>query len=586
MNTGMDAELNRINGDAMAAYLKGDIEKALALVQKGYDINPRNSIILYNLACFNALAGNQDLALDWLEKAVEGGFYAPRKIAEDADLKSLEGHSRFVAALARAADLALRNSASDVAINFASEGEVHRLRMQVNQTYETQDYERGLELIKQAYAIEPKDSKIVYTLACLHVLLGHKEEGLGFLEDSVEAGFYCPAHMGKDSDLESVRSHPRFLACVDKAREKASLQAKQTQGSWADLAKRIVDRITAAMGILDYSATVGSTDGYTTTLQSVTEMAPDAKDRPIYALFKNRDPMTDFDKYLPEETVTFALTTGINVDGLYDFILDTIRMAGPAGEEALGRWDAIQAQIGIDLRKDFFDWFNGDSIELTMKDGNSVMMVKVNDAETAREKVTAVIELGTSKISETISQTPELAPVAMMLGMRTSEAKHKGLEGFQNIHFSMAPQPAVWGVADGYLIFGSSADAIALCLATARGEHPSIRENEVAMREAVIPKAPFVNLSLSDRRGLGEEIAEGLGIASMVSGMMGSFIPEPEVRPIIAKISVMLGKLGPVVRKIDFYKSEASYVTCDGQTWHSRTVTHYFSPEERKSKGL
>ena len=71
----------------------------------------------------------------------------------------------------------------------------------------------------------------------------------------------------------------------------------------------------------------------------------------------------------------------------------------------------------------------------------------------------------------------------------------------------------------------------------------------------------------------------------MVSGMIGTFVPEPKLRPVLAKISGMLGKLTPVVRKIDFYKSEATHTTFDGQMWHSRGVTHYVSPAERAAKG-
>ena len=169
-----------------------------------------------------------------------------------------------------------------------------------------------------------------------------------------------------------------------------------------------------------------------------------------------------------------------------------------------------------------------------------------------------------------------------MLGVRTSPVEHEQLEGFQNLHFAMSPRPAVWGVVDGYLMLGSSADAVALCLATAKGDHPNIRDNARAMSEAVVPAGPFASVSLTDRRGLGEELASGLGIASMVSGMIGTFVPEPKLRPVLAKISGMLGKLTPVVRKIDFYKSEATHTTFDGRMWRTRAMTHYSSPAERK----
>jgi hypothetical protein len=100
------------------------------------------------------------------------------------------------------------------------------------------------------------------------------------------------------------------------------------------------------------------------------------------------------------------------------------------------------------------------------------------------------------------------------------------------------------------------------------------------MSEALVPAGPFVSVSLTDRRGLGEQLATGIGVASMIGGMMGAVVPEPKVRSVIAKISGMLAKLTPVVRKIDFYKSTATHSTFDGQAWHTRTVTHYTSLAE------
>ena len=173
---------------------------------------------------------------------------------------------------------------------------------------------------------------------------------------------------------------------------------------------------------------------------------------------------------------------------------------------------------------------------------------------------------------------------AMMLNLRTAPVKHEALEGFQNLFFSMSPKPIVWGTAEGHLVFGSSADAVALCLETARGKHPDIRQNDRAMKEAILPEGAFTSLSFTDQRHLGREIQEGLGVAAMITGMMGAFVPDREAKPVLARISALIGKLAPVAEKIDFYKSKASVTTFDGRAWRTRQVTHYFSPEERAAE--
>jgi hypothetical protein len=104
------------------------------------------------------------------------------------------------------------------------------------------------------------------------------------------------------------------------------------------------------------------------------------------------------------------------------------------------------------------------------------------------------------------------------------------------------------------------------------------------MAEALLPNGPFHSLTLTDERQFGEQLAEGLGIAAMVTGMLGSFIPEPQVNRALTKVAGIITKLTPVARKIDFFKSTASVTTLDDKGWRTRQVTHYFSPAERSAR--
>lgn len=580
-NSGMTAQASQLNAGAVAAYREGDVEQALALTKQAYDTSSKSSIVLYNLACFNALLGNKDEALTWLEKAVKGGFYAPSKIASDSDLASLRGEPRYVTALDKAAELAGGCCGEDIVINSPKNPEVHRLRMQIKKTYEVKDYEQALKLAEQAYAIAPKDPQVLYILGYLHNLLGHKDRGLELLEDAVHGGFYCPQHISKDPDWESVRCDERYKAALAAAQEKVAELAARKQGDKIAMVTRLIDRLTNAMGILDYTATVGSTDGYATKAESIVALAPNAKDKPIYPVFAKRSQQNDFDRYVPKEAVSFSVSDGIDPGKLYEFVVDSIRLIGPKGEELLAKWAGIQKKVGLDVRKDVVGWIEGGSISVTLADGAGwVWLIKVTDEQMAREKVGAAIAFLSTNLSETVAKDPRFAGLAM-LALRTSPLEHEQLEGFQNVYVGMMPQPGVWGVTDGYLILGSSADAVALCLATAKGDHPSIRENARAMSQAIVPTGPFTSVSLTDQRAMGEELATGVGIGAMMYGMIGTFMPDPKLRPVFSKLSGILAKLAPVVRKINFYKSAAAHTTFDGKVWHSRGVTHYFSPAER-----
>jgi tetratricopeptide (TPR) repeat protein len=584
-NTGMNKQADEHHGKAMAAYRRGDIEQALAETRAAHEADAASSICLYNLACFNALLGHQDEAQSWLEKAVQGGFYAPQQMARDADLKSLRGSPRFQATLARAgelAKLAAAERADDKLINSSRSGEAYRLTMEARRLLEEQNYAEGLKIAEQALTLAPKDPGVLYALACSHALLEHPDKALTFLEQAVSAGYYCPQHIVKDEDLKSLRGQERFEAAVVRARTLAGEHSETELAGWLTLTRAVVARLRDAFSILDYSATIETTDGFSTRTDTVSVLASDAKDRPIYPFFGKRPPPARFDRYLPKETLSFSVSGGVDFAELYRFAEDTVRQSGPPGEEFLAHWAELQQQIGLDIHKDLLDWIGGEFVEVSLENGSSVWLIQVRDEKLAHQRVTAGIEYLTKNLAKAAQDNPPLAALMMMVP-RTSPVQHAELPEFQNLHFAMSPNPVVWGVADGQLIFGTSAEAVVLCLDTARGEHPSIRENPRAMSEMILPDGPFVMVTLTDQRQLGNEIAGVIGLFSMLSSMAGAAIPEPSVRQVLSKVSSILGKLVPVAQRVDFFKSTATCTTFDGRMGRMRTVTHYASPQERSA---
>lgn len=442
--------------------------------------------------------------------------------------------------------------------------------------YEAGDMEKALEGMLRANALAPADSRIPYNVACFHALLGHREKALTWLERAVDGGFSDPNKIAGDADLDSLRSDPRYIAALAKAKQGAS-----GGGGQAEMVKGIIDRVLDIPGIVDYAAAVLYTDGYSTYCDSVIVLTEDAKSKPFYPVLGNRAPMANFDRYLPAETVSFAIAGGIDLDALYTFIEDTVGMVGPEGEALLAQWEVIQKDIGFDVRQDLLSWIQGDSISVTMEgeDGvASVWLMKVSDEAAAREKLSAALEAIPAGISKLTALNPN--PMMAMMSVRTSPSANDRLTGFSNIFLPMQSQPMVAGVADGHLIFGSE-EAVVTCLATAKGEHPNLRENPQIMAEALVPSGSFTSMSWQDRRNLGQEIAAGLGMVSFVGGMGAAFIPDPQAQQIVASITQIAGKLGTVALKVDFYKSVASNTTFDGRVWRVRSVTHYRSPAER-----
>lgn len=580
VNTARSEKAGELNSQAMAAYHRSNMNDALSLVRQAHAEDPGDSLILYNLACFSALAGKPDEALDALEKAVEAGFYAPRKISDDSDLASLRENPRFSAALDRAAALAARNGAEDKIINSSKTGEAYKLRTQAMSHYAQQDFEQGLRLLQQALEIAPGDSSTLYDIACFHARLGHRDQALEYLEQAVRAGFYCPRHIAQDEDLESLRGDVRYAAAHAEARARsAELAARQVEDNITAV-QRVAERVINALTVMEYSATVQWTEGYATHSESISIMAADAAERPIYSVLQPGVNLTDYERFLPKETQSFAAWSGFDMQAGYTFLLDTIRAAGPAGEGVLAKWDELQETIGLDVEQDVLSWMDGESMQVTLEDGGWVYFLKVREAQQARSAIQQAIEFLSAKLAEFIPKQPMLG----MLAVHTSPVNSDDLPGFQNVHLALAPQqPVVWGVAEDRVIFGQPAEAVALCLRTARGRHPNLRENPRIMKEALLPNVPSSYVALSDQRKMGEDLASMAGAVSMGSGMMIMAIPDPEAKKVLTKVSGIVAKLPPVLRKIDFYKSTATQISMDGQDYRTRMVTHYFRPDERPS---
>jgi len=447
------------------------------------------------------------------------------------------------------------------------------------EAYRGKDYAQALTYARKAHEMSPENARLMYNVGCFSALTGHKEEALGWLEKSVDAGFTNPKHIAQDSDLDSLREDPRYQAALAKA-EAQYAESVKTCPEELDLAKTIAAKVLDVPAMFDYVATVEYTDEYTTRKDTIVALVEGASEKPFYSVFGTRKPLTSFDRFLPKETVSFSINGGIDLTGLYEFILNSIREVGPKGEEILAQWAGVQQAVGFDVHTDLLGWLDGEFLSVSIdRQGTEefVLLVKVKDEAAAREKLATALTHVSASLQALSQQNPMLAMVAL----RAAPTADPKLEGFHDVTVGMQPQPAVCGVSSGYLMIAQSAAAATTCLETAAGQHPSVRENSRLMGEALVPQGAFRSITFSDKRSLGDDISQILGAVGMMGGMAMMAVPDPDAQQILNKVLQMVMKLGPVAQKIDFYKSSAGYATFDGKAWHSRTATNYQSPAER-----
>ena len=93
-------------GDSRALYLGaialerlGESKRAEAWARRAVQTDPTHPLMLYNVACFHAVAGRSGHALDHLERAIELGMRNRDWLLTDPDLASVRDHPRFQALL-------------------------------------------------------------------------------------------------------------------------------------------------------------------------------------------------------------------------------------------------------------------------------------------------------------------------------------------------------------------------------------------------------------------------------------------------------------------------------------------------------
>jgi non-specific serine/threonine protein kinase len=74
--------------------------------------------------------------------------------------------------------------------------------------------DRALEWTQRAMAVDPEDPAVLYNVACNYALLGKTEEAIDCLEKALSLGEWYKGWAEHDSDLDSLRSNPRFQALL------------------------------------------------------------------------------------------------------------------------------------------------------------------------------------------------------------------------------------------------------------------------------------------------------------------------------------------------------------------------------------
>ena len=341
----------------------------------------------------------------------------------------------------------------------------------------------------------------------------------------------------------------------------------------------LVGKIMEFFDVIDYTVSTIETDGFRQLTHEVQRLQPTKRKCALASCCLDRRPFEQFDRYIPADATGYSLNGLIDINALYVHAIKFVEDEIPGGEALIATWKTTLESFGFDPQRDLFSWWSGELISVSlppayvspMGGSDFVWMFRVKDSQLATEKVNQAIDFISGKM-QAQGQMLMVAPSAV------------SADGFREIThplIAMLMRPVI-GVKDEWLIVGSSAAAINKCLAVASGDAASIVQNERFRKEGLAPKGPVMSASFKDTSNFGQELGKSLGMAGMMGGMMTAGIQgegSDQAKTVVQKLLGILMKLGPVAQKLDFYSTESSVRTLEGElTLRSEKVVTYKRP--------
>lgn len=341
--------------------------------------------------------------------------------------------------------------------------------------------------------------------------------------------------------------------------------------------RELPNRIFDALDIFDYLVSVSNTQGKETRSESLATLTADAKSKPLYAVLFSNGTLEEPLKYIPKSAQDMSVWSGMDPEKAYEAILSFIRQHVPDGEQMLTDWEDAQVQMkeetGLAVKEDLLAWIGGQFRTFTIpgrgefEPGKTVFMISVEDEEKAREMLNRLYEA--------------VEPMIQQQNGMIDDANIEGAEGFKVIVLPalamMLGQPTL-GVKNGQLFIGIGTQGVAAAIQTAEGSEPNFAQNERFQKEGLKVDGNVYSMSFSDLTKMGEQLGQMLQMAPMI----GMFAPDVTKNPVGRMLLSVAGKLGKVVRELNFFQSSCALTTFDGKVLHTKMVTNYRDPGQTR----
>lgn len=233
------------NNQAGIEYMRaGQYERAITAFEEEIR-ESGSSNAMYNLACAYSLRGDKRGAFDALERAIENGFDNTQHMTEDEDLRLLQGDPHFYQLVRLTKDLQLFGNGrfggmkdeDDWREALSRFERVTREHPEVGRAWANLGYARlesgdpkgGAAAYQRALELGYQKSTMMYNVACCAARSGSVDEAFRWLDRADKAGFEVGEYVGSDTDLDALRSDPRYDALLDRWDEKMAREHREKE---------------------------------------------------------------------------------------------------------------------------------------------------------------------------------------------------------------------------------------------------------------------------------------------------------------------------------------------------------------------
>ncbi|MBN1852384.1 MAG: hypothetical protein JW829_06655 [Pirellulales bacterium] len=350
----------------------------------------------------------------------------------------------------------------------------------------------------------------------------------------------------------------------------------------AERVVQLIDLLLEEADILDYEATVEYTEAHRNRSMAFGKLLPGANEKLLVKMLDSGKPFDDWQQWIPEDAVSYSLSTGVNLHPLYEWLMEKVPVVFPEAQDGLDQFEHFQKEIGVHLDQDILQAFSGECVSIAfppsapspMGGMDSVLALRCQKPERIREL-----------LHELVDRLLEI-PAVRTQQLKLVECEE--LEGFEELSasfFAIFSVKPVIGFHDGWLMIGSSANAVKKVIDTQTGKSPGINKAKVYEQFGLEIEGPVASLryeNLAENTRQAAQFLQKAGaIAPMILGMIGAQADAEEME-VIQEILGLLPSIAKIVGKFD-YLEQRLRVTQEGDaenTYVTRSVTLVRPPAE------